>query len=116
MSSYLLYLALACCNEREREGEKERNPYTNFQTLYLLYFALACCNERERERERERARKREILTQIFKPCQEDRLTFLRTLSNLNIHIRVICEVRVSSPSLSPPYPLFQWYLQSKEIL
>jgi hypothetical protein len=41
---------------REREGEKERNPYTNFQTLYLLYFALACCNEREREREREKER------------------------------------------------------------
>ncbi len=56
-------MALACCNEREREGEKERNPYTNFQTLNLLYFALACCNgERERERERERKKERDPYT------------------------------------------------------
>jgi hypothetical protein len=34
--------------------------------------------------------------------------------------RVICKVTLSSPLslglLSPPYPLFQWYLQSQEIL
>jgi hypothetical protein len=28
-----LYFALACCTERERESKKERDPYTNFQTL-----------------------------------------------------------------------------------
>jgi hypothetical protein len=31
-------------------------------------------------------------------------------------IRVIHKVALASPCLSPPYPLFQWYLQRKEIL
>jgi hypothetical protein len=30
--------------------------------------------------------------------------------------RVIWKVTLSSPCLSPPYPLFQWYPQSNEIL
>jgi hypothetical protein len=47
-------------------------------------------------------------------------TLLQYLSTLNLsQNRVICKVTLSSPCLWAsfhPYPLFQWYLQSNEIL